>query len=65
MIIFATLETKRELEPKCVPQFAMVSLLGRRWSAIGPQKHSQKSLGNLTPVISLPVSKVENDEQQI
>ena len=61
VIILATLETKRELEPKCV----MGSLLGTRRSAIGPHKHSQKSLGNLTRVISLSVSKVANDEQQI
>ena len=32
---FATLETKRELEPKCVPQLFPGSLLGMRRSAIG------------------------------
>ena len=61
VIIFATLEKKRELEPKSISQFVMGSLLERRWSAIGPLKHSQKSFGKLTRVISLSVSKVTND----
>ena len=65
VIIFATLEAKRELEPKSISQFVMGSLLGTRRSAIGPLKPSQKSLGNLTRVISPSVSKVANDEQQI
>ena len=32
---FNTLEIRRALEPKCVPQLLMGSLLGMRWSAIG------------------------------
>ena len=32
---FATLETKKELEPKCVLQLFLGSLLGMRRSAIG------------------------------
>ena len=32
---FATLETRRELEPKCIPQVFLGSLLGMRRSAIG------------------------------
>ena len=41
------------LEPKCVPQFLVGSLLGTRWSAIGqffpsPLQQSQKSLRRLT-----------------
>ena len=32
---FATLETRRELVPKCVPQLILGSLQGTRWSAIG------------------------------
>ena len=32
---FATLETRRGLEPKCILQVVLGSLLGTRWSAIG------------------------------
>ena len=32
---FATLETRRELEPKCILQVFLGSLLGMHWSAIG------------------------------
>ena len=48
-VLFATLETSGELEPKCVPQVFLGTLLGRRRSAIGyfspcPQlEQSQKS----------------------
>ena len=50
---FATLEARRELEPKSIPQLFLGSLLGTRRSAIGqffpsPQKQSQKSLQKLT-----------------
>ena len=46
---FTTLQIRRALEPKCVPQLLMGSLLGMCWSAIGqifpvPSKKSQKSL---------------------
>ena len=34
-MLFATLETRRELEPKCVPQLFLGSLLETRQSAIG------------------------------
>ena len=47
VIIFATLEVKRELEPKSISQFVMGSLLGTRRSAIGPLKPSQKSSGDV------------------
>ena len=44
---------RRELEPKCVPQLFLGSLLGTRRSAIGqffrcPKQRSQKSLRKLT-----------------
>ena len=32
---FATVETRRELEPNCIPQLFLGWLLGTRWSAIG------------------------------
>ena len=32
---FATLEARRELEPKCIPQLFLGWLLGTRRSAIG------------------------------
>ena len=32
---FTTLEMRRALEPKCIPQLFMGSLLRMRWSAIG------------------------------
>ena len=65
VIIFATLEAKRELEPKSISQFVMGSLLGTRRSAIGPLKPSQKSSGDVNSGHFFSVSKVVNDEQQI
>ena len=49
----ATLEARRELEPKCIPQLIMGSLLGTHRLAIGQffpssRKQSQKSLQKLT-----------------
>ena len=35
VMLFAILETRGELEPKCVPQLFLGSLLRTRWSAIG------------------------------
>ena len=35
LLLFVTLETKRELEPKCLPQLFLGSLLETRRSAIG------------------------------
>ena len=46
-MLFATLETRRELEPKCVPQLFLGSLLETRQSAIGhffPPGNSPRSL---------------------
>ena len=37
--LFAILETRGELEPKCVPQLFLSSLLITRWSAIGQIGH--------------------------
>ena len=46
-MLFPTLETRRELEPKCVPQLFLGSLLEARQSAIGhffPPGNSPRSL---------------------
>ena len=64
-LLFATLERRKELEPKCAPQLIVGSLLMTRRSAIGqffpsPWKQSQKSLRKWTRPISLLVSKVAN-----
>ena len=51
-VLFATLETSRELEPKCVPRVFLGSLLGTWQSAIGLATNSPRSLGEsfLDPV---------------
>ena len=50
---FSTLEARRELKPKCIPQVFLGSLLRTRRSAIrqffpSPWKQSQKSLQKFT-----------------
>ena len=50
---FSSLEARRELEPKCIPQVFLGSLLRTRRSVIrqifpSPWKQSQKSLQKLT-----------------
>ena len=64
-LLFATLERRKELEPKCVPQLILGSLLRTCGSAIGqffpsPWKQPQKSLRKWTRPISLLVSEVAN-----
>ena len=39
--LFTILEKRGELEPKCVPQLFLGSLLRTRWSAIGQIGHSR------------------------
>ena len=56
---YTTLETRGELEPNCVSQLSLGSLLGTRRSAIG-QLQFQKSLRKLPQPSFFLVSKVAN-----
>ena len=72
VISFATLETRRELEPKCVLQLFLGSLLGARRSAIGQfspvANNSSRSLceSSLDPVsFSLPIGFIPLDTREL
>ena len=70
---FATLETRRRLEPKCVPQLILGSLLGTRQAAIGHffspvPGYSSRSLCEIFILVSVVANvcfNVSNEELSV